>query len=248
MIYPLEQYTPEVARYSAALLHEVDGEGDIRNLKGFEASALGMGATSNTEPVVMSWAEVLACTHAEDDVPIGRFIERIPDEEWREPTRRHASALINTARMAIGSNEGFEKLTEQMYRAVDMLGNDIWWLIMTMAQTTGPVATTLGGIDAMAVVAGAVRAHGPRQLPSDRALGPAIAGLSAIRSGHSPEATAYLDLCEPHDLLAVLLPLAHSLLDSSSPGTEPPPAEDLPSDQPNLINNLAQALAPILPT
>lgn len=243
MIYPFEQYTTEVARYSTALLDAVDGDGDIRDLKGFQAYALNMGSTSNTEPVVMTWAEVLACTHAEDDVPISRFIERIPDEEWREPTRRHASALINTARSAIGANEGFEKLTEQMYRAVDMLGNDIWWLIMTMAQTTGPVAATLGGLDAMSAVAGAVRAHGPGQLPADHALGPAIAVLSAIRADQPDAASAYLDLCEPHELLGVLLPLAHSLLDGADPA---PATEEASSDRTRLLDNLARALAPAL--
>jgi hypothetical protein len=253
VIFPLEQYTPDVARFSTALLDGVDGEGDIRDLKGFQAYALDMGATSNTEPVVMTWAEVLACTHAKDDVPIGRFIERIPDEHWREPTHRHASALINTARTAMGSSEGFERLTEQMYRAVDMLGNDIWWLIMTMAQTTGPVAATLGGLDGMSTVAKAVRAHGPAQLPVDRALGPAIAGLSAIRAGHSGAATDYLALCEPHELLGVLLPLAHTLLEAARPGdpasvnaatTEVDSTES--TDQAHLINHLAQAIAPSL--
>lgn len=226
MTYPLDQYVPEVAKYSDALLSDVDGEGTIRNLKSFEATAMGMGASGNTELVLMTWAEILACTHADGESPLGPFVERIPDEQWQDPTRRHASALIDTAREVIGATDEFGRLTDQMYRASDTLGNDIWWLIMTMAQATSVVAATVGGSAGMAEVSRLARGRRVHDLAPRHALGPGIAALSAFAAGHPDAAEVYLRLCQPHELLGVLLPLADNAV-ATDVGDDTDPADVL---------------------
>jgi hypothetical protein len=202
----------DVPRYSTAVFATFDDDtGQLADRAAFDEVVNEIGTAGKTAWVLISWALVLAATHAPSDEVLAPYISTIGQEQWRDPVHRHGRGLINTARVAAGNPDGPRLLIDRSRRISAALGNDIWWLIWVMAAATHPVQRDCGGWDRFGEITSLVNTS----LLDTTAVAPATtvaAGLAAINAGNLDRARACLGLLDVPELLTVLIPLVRRLL------------------------------------
>lgn len=208
----------ESPRLTKEIFGAFDATGELADQAAYDHAVFEMGDTGHTSGVLVTWAGILACTHAATDDVLAPYIPTIGDDQWRIPAHRHGRALINTVRVATGAADGPRLVLDRTARIRDALGNDIWWLIWVMAAATCPVLRVLGGLDRLGeindLVTSSITAGTPNAVLQHAVrAGPSVsAGLAAIDSGHLEHARTYFGLVQTGDLLTVLIPLIREVL------------------------------------